>query len=133
MRIKFALSAFLLLFFISCDVSEKIPENILGEEKMADVLVDIQLLEATYNSRLLNTDDRSERMSRYEKEIFEHHGISEETFNESYTYYQDYPKKLELIYESVFEKLEKMLTEEETKSKNKKKKKKGESKTKVSK
>ena len=123
MNLKGILYIFLLVFIFSCDVQEKKPENILNEDIMIAILVDVQLLEATYNSRLLQTDDRSERMKQYANEIFEHHGVSEKTFNDSYTYYQDFPEKLELIYESVFEKLEKLLTEEETKSKNQKKKK----------
>jgi hypothetical protein len=115
--------SFLLFFSVSCETSEEIPDHILSEEKMISVIVDTQLLEATYNSRLLSVADRKERMKRYYTEIFEHHGITEESFNESYNYYEDHPKKLELIYESVFEKLEELLTEEEIKSKNQKKKK----------
>jgi len=122
MNIKHTLFAFLVLVLFSCDIPEKVPENILSEEKMIAIIVDVQLLEATYNSRLLQTDDRGERMTRYANEIFEHHGVSEKLFNESYSYYQDYPEELELIYENVFEKLEALLAEEETKSKNQKKK-----------
>ena len=122
MNIKHTLFVFLVLVLFSCDIPEKVPENILSEEKMIAIIVDVQLLEATYNSRLLQTDDRGERMTRYANEIFEHHGVSEKLFNESYSYYQDYPEKLELIYENVFEKLEALLAEEETKSKNQKKK-----------
>jgi len=122
MNIKHTLFVFLVLVLFSCDIPEKVPENILSEEKMIAIIVDVQLLEATYNSRLLQTDDRGERMTRYANEIFEHHGVSEKLFNESYSYYQDYPEELELIYENVFEKLEALLAEEETKSKNQKKK-----------
>ena len=123
MSVRSSLYFVFLVFFISCEIQDKKPENILSEEVMAEVMVDIQLLEATYNSRLLNLTDRKERMDRYYAEIFEHHGVSEETFDESFTYYQDYPEELELIYEKVFENLEKLLTEEETKSKGKDKKK----------
>ena len=123
MKLTFKLFAFVLVFLLSCEVPEKKPEDILSEEKVSDVMVDMQILEATYNSRLLNLDDRNDRMKRYYDEIFEHHGISEKVFNESYTYYQDHPEQLELIYEMVFEKLEKLLTEEETKNKQRRQKK----------
>jgi hypothetical protein len=115
--------SFLVFFSVSCETSEEIPDHILSEEKMTSVIVDTQLLEATYNSRLLSVADRKDRMKRYYAEIFEHHGITKESFIESYNYYEDHPEKLELIYDSVFEKLEALLTEEEIKSKNQKKKK----------
>jgi hypothetical protein len=119
---RFAIFSFLVFFSVSCEIQEETPDNILSEEKMASILVDTQLLEATYNSRLLNLLDRKERMTRYYNEIFEHHGVTEESFNESYTYYEEHPEKLDLIYEMVFEDLERLLTEEETKSENQKKK-----------
>ena len=81
---------------------------------MVSILVDIQILEATYNNRLIYEDDRNEKMKRYYNEIFEKHGISIDLFNESYTYYEAHPIILEAIYEVVLEKLEAIETEEET-------------------
>ena len=115
MKIKFAFLTFLLVILLSCDDSKKRPENIISEESMVSILVDIQILEATYNSRLIHEDDRNERMKRYYQEVFEKHQTSKELFNESYTYYEENPEILYAIYEVVLEKLEAIQTEEETK------------------
>jgi len=104
----------LFLLFTSCEIADKKPENIFSQEKMTEVIMDMQLLEATFNSRLLHVKDKDTKMRIYYDEIFSHHEISEISFNESYSYYQDYPKQLEQIYEKVFEELERMQTEQET-------------------
>ena len=100
---------------LSCDNSKNRPENIIPEDEMVNIIIDIQILEATYNSRLIHEDDRNERMERYYQEIFEKHQTSSELFNESYTYYEENPEILQSIYEEVLEKLEAIQTEEETK------------------
>jgi len=130
MKLKFTFITFLLLFLFSCDRTEKRPENIISEDNMVPILVDIQILEATYNNRLIHEEDRNERMERYYKEIFEKHETSSDLFNESYTYYEAHPIKLEAIYEVVLEKLEAIETEEETIQINKNAKKKEEQKKK---
>ena len=91
---------------------------------MVLILIDIQVLEATYNTRLIYEEDRNEKMDRYYQEIFENHQTNIDLFNESYTYYQENSEILEAIYEEVLEKLETMQTEEETKSTKAKDKKK---------
>ena len=122
MRKFLLLSQLFLFLLVSCSGKRvKVPDDLLPEEKMAEVLVDVELLEATNNSRMIGLEDRDERMKRYYREIFEHHGITEKEFNDSYSFYEKHPEKLEEIYTSVFEKLEKMQTEEETRIKSKKK------------
>ncbi|RLD25110.1 MAG: hypothetical protein DRI54_05415 [Bacteroidetes bacterium] len=115
MKLKFTFLAFLLLIQLSCDQNERRPENIISEDSMVPILVDIQILEATYNNRLIHVEDRNERMERYYKEIFEKHQTSSDLFNESYSYYEEHPAILQAIYEVVLEKLEAMETKEETK------------------
>lgn len=115
MKLKFIIITLLLLIQISCDNSEKRPGNIITEDNMVLILIDVQILEATYNTRLIHLEDRNERMERYYQEIFEKHQTSIEIFNESYTYYEKNPLELDAIYEDVLEKLEAMQTEEESK------------------
>lgn len=115
MKFKFNILIYLLLILISCDSPEKKPENIISQENMVSILIDIQVLEAIYNTRLIHEEDRNERMDRYYKEIFENHQTTIDIFNESYSYYQENPVILDAIYEEVLEKLEAMQTEAETK------------------
>ena len=126
MKLKFTILTFLLLIQLSCDNSKERPESIIAEENMVAILIDIQILEATYNTRLIHLEDRNERMDRYYQEVFENHQTNIDLFNESYTYYQENPEILEAIYEEVLEKLEAMQTEEEAKIAKAKAKKKAE-------
>jgi len=114
-KLKFIIITFLLLIQLSCDNSEVKPGNIIPEDNMVLILIDVQILEATYNTRLIHEEDRNDRMERYYQEIFEKHQTSLDIFNESYTYYEKNPEILDLIYEQVLEKLEAMQTEEEAK------------------
>ena len=79
---------------------------------MIPILVDIQILESTYNTRLIHVEDRHEKMERYYQEIFEKHHTTIDLFNESYTYYEENPEQLEVIYDQVLEDLEVLQTEE---------------------
>ena len=126
MKLKFTILTFLLLIQLSCDNSKERPESIIAEENMVAILIDIQILEATYNTRLIHLEDRNERMDRYYQEVFENHQTNIDLFNESYTYYQENPEILEAIYEEVLEKLEAMQPEEEAKIAKAKAKKKAE-------
>jgi hypothetical protein len=115
MKFKFNILISLLLLIIACESSEEKPEKIISEENMVSILIDIQILEAVYNIRLIHEEDRNERMDRYYLEIFENHQTSIDLFNESYSYYQENPDLLDAIYEKVLEKLEALQTEAETK------------------
>jgi hypothetical protein len=115
MKFKFNILISLLLLIIACESPEDKPEKIISEENMVSILIDIQILEAVYNTRLIHEEDRNERMDRYYLEIFENHQTSIDLFNESYSYYQENPDLLDAIYEKVLEKLEALQTEAETK------------------
>jgi hypothetical protein len=115
MKFKFNILISLLLLIIACESPEDKPEKIISEENMVSILIDIQILEAVYNIRLIHEEDRNERMDRYYLEIFENHQTSIDLFNESYSYYQENPDLLDAIYEEVLEKLEALQTEAETK------------------
>lgn len=105
-----------LFFFASgCDFKENKPEVLLSQEQMVDLMIDIQLLEATYNSRMVRLDDRKPRMDRYYEEIFSKHQTTRAIFDSSYTFYEKDTEILAEIYEQTFEALEKMEAESEGK------------------
>ena len=78
---------------------------------MVQVIKDLMLLEATYNTQLIRVKDKNERMVKYTEEIFNKHNISEEDFDSSYDYYIKNPSEFEAMLELVFEELNKMETE----------------------
>ena len=109
------LSALIILFFIfmgtSCSNRNKAEEMLIPKEKMALVITDFMLLEATYNMQLIRLDDKDERMIKYSDEILKHHDISRESFDYSYEYYMDHSSEFEATLELVFEELNKLETE----------------------
>jgi hypothetical protein len=86
-------------------------EDVLPPEKMALILNDFMLLEATYNTKLIRVDNKDELMLRYSNEIFDHYEISKEKFDLSYEYYTQHTEEFEAVLELVFEELNKMETE----------------------
>ncbi len=108
-------SALVILLFIligtSCSNGNKVQENLIPNEKMALILADFMLLEATYNMQLVRLDDKDERMIKYSDEILKHYNVSRESFDYSYEYYINHPEEFEATFELVFEELSKLETE----------------------
>ena len=101
----------LLLIGFSCSNGDKNKDLLIPKEKMALILTDLMLLEATYNSQLIRLNDKDERMLKYSDEILKHHDVSKEAFDYSYEYYMDDTEEFEATFELVFEELNKLETE----------------------
>ena len=101
----------LLLIGFSCSNGDKNKDLLIPKEKMALILTDLMLLEATYNSQLIRLNDNVERMLKYSDEILKHHDVSKEAFDYSYEYYMDDTEEFEATFELVFEELNKLETE----------------------
>jgi len=108
-------SILILLLFIlvgtSCSNENKLEEKLIPKEKMALILTDLMLLEATYNMQLVRLEDKDERMLKYSDEILDHHNVSRESFDYSYDYYMAHSEEFEATFELVFEELSKLETE----------------------
>lgn len=105
----------ILVLFISiisaCSDSNKPPENLISPEKMAAIIKDMVLLEATYNTKLIRVKNKAELMKSYSAEIIDVHSVTREDFDLSYEYYVKNSNQFEEILELVFEELNKMETE----------------------
>ena len=87
--------------FISCNSEHvKIPSDILKQDKMAQVLADVQLVESTIIVRGDDEQLQSDSLNFY-SEIFEKHEVDQETFEKSMKYYSLHPELLEGIYDEV--------------------------------
>jgi hypothetical protein len=102
---------FLFFFTLSCGNSNQAPPNLIGAEKMAHVIKDLMLLEATYNTKLIRAENKDELMVKFSNEIFEKHQVTRENFDSSYEYYSQNSDKFEAVLELVFEELNKMETQ----------------------
>ncbi len=103
MQIRLYSIIFLLgILLTSCYNEKKIhkPENLIEQEKMAIIISDFTLLEATMNTVAAN---KALVDSTLKVNLFEEHKISTEQFNESLLYYSKKPEEMKAIQEQVIE------------------------------
>lgn len=82
------------------------PPHIMSEEKMTDVLYDVQIAEAVYQRGGKPSAEVGLQMGRQlYREIFEKYGITRSEFKESFEWYTDHPRLMTDIYETVIERL----------------------------
>lgn len=94
----------LTLFCLSCK-SDKLPEGVISEEKMIEILMDVYLAETELSGLSLHRDTSMLIFEKYEKIIFERANISKDSYKESLSYYYNHPDKLDKIYEVVLDSL----------------------------
>lgn len=107
---------FLLIFIFGCapsnpDDEVAIPDDILGKEKMIDILVDLQLVEGTLILKRSIGKAYLPYKEFYFNHVFEKHQVSREKFEESLDFYKDHLYLLNEIYGEVINKLKEMKKE----------------------
>ena len=96
------------------------PERLLTEQEMIDVLTDVQIIEADITYQKSKERDHKEedsieivhkdylKMTReYYDQFFEHYGITDSIFVQNIKYYSTQPEVLERIMDSVISRLDK--------------------------
>lgn len=85
------------------------PENLLERNKMIEMMIDIHLAEAAFQSRryqdslFLNATSADFYYS-----VLQDHQVADSTFEKSFVYYASNPKKFEKMYQDVMNKLNEM-------------------------
>ena len=101
----------LLLAFaiISCDKQyvEK-PDQLIREKKMIDMLVDIQLAEATYIHMRNDSIVRKSSSVNFYHSVLEKYNVPDSVFEKSFVYYASDTKKFEKMYREVVNRLSEM-------------------------
>ena len=105
---------------IACGRKDKgfMPERLLSEQEMIDVMTDVQIIEADLNyqkaqEREVEPNDTVKvkqkdyvKLSReYYSQLFEHYGITDSIFAQNIRYYTEHPAVLEKIMDSVMNRL----------------------------
>lgn len=100
----------LMLAFLSCDepVVSK-PKNLVSRDKMINILTDIHLAEAIYQTRRFSSD-RIMRLTDtdFYYSVLKKHNVPDSTFEMSLIYYTSTPKEYEKIYSRVLNRLNEM-------------------------
>ena len=94
------------------------PERLLTEQEMMDVMADVQIIEADINHQKTLAREQKEqdsveivpkdyiKMAReYYDQLFEHYGITDSIFEQNIRYYSARPEVLERIMDSVMNRL----------------------------
>lgn len=92
------------LFFACSGEQKEIPDSVLSKEKMAEVMVDIHLVEAALN---LNAGKQEVR-EKLNFDIYKKHNITKEEYQKSYVYYTENPEALTEVYDIVLKELSKL-------------------------
>ena len=98
-----------MLLLASCADKSKAfqPERILTEQEMMDVMTDVQILEADMNRRKADGKRIDGMAESYYDQLFEHYGITDSIFKQNLRYYTERPATLEMIMDSVTQRLTK--------------------------
>ena len=90
------------IFAVACSSPNKIPDDILGIDKMKPIVWD--MLRAGALSQNLHKIDstllKKERLENYEQ-VFKIYGITKDDFYKSYNYYLQHPDKNKILIDSV--------------------------------
>lgn len=111
-----------LLFVLVCGCAHKdkgfMPERVLSEREMIDIMTDVQFIEADINYRKTQEKEAESSPNDYRKltqsyydQLFEHYGITDSIFSQNMRYYTERPAQLEKIMDSVFQRLTKAQSE----------------------
>lgn len=106
-RLAYFFIILLVMLSISCNRKNK---DIIPEDKFADVLVDIHLMDATLNNHYIRSKLKENKIDVYYYSLFEKHDITREQFEASVEYYVDNIKKYKNVYAEVTKKLSQMET-----------------------
>lgn len=103
-----------------------IPERLLSEQEMIDLMTDVQIIEADINYQKSQEHERNAELERQREEgdtvvilqkdfaqitrdcydqLFEHYGITDSIFTQNIRYYTERPAILERIMDSVMQHL----------------------------
>jgi hypothetical protein len=93
-----------LAILFSCD-GRKVPEGILDEDKMVEVLIDIHLAEGLVSTFPIHYDSSRVLYPLFEKEVFKKHQIPDSVFRMSLEYYMQDTKKMDRMYARTIDSL----------------------------
>ena len=104
---RFVFIVFVLLLFSTCGNKSKtfVPDRLLTEQEMIDIMTDVQIIEADLTRRKSNGTNTAYLAEAYYEQLFEHHGITDSIFAENMRYYTERPAVLERVMDSVVARL----------------------------
>ncbi len=98
------------------------PDRLLTEQEMIDLMTDVQIIEADINHQKTQERDANDSIKtkpkdfvriseEYYRQLFEHYQITDSIFTQNIRYYTERPDVLEKIMDSVVQRLTKVQSE----------------------
>ncbi|GAB3576965.1 hypothetical protein GCM10027578_43810 [Spirosoma luteolum] len=105
-----------LVMLLACEAPEdKRPDDVIPEDRMANILTEIHLIEARVNRFALPSGDSSRALYKHlEGQLFRRMKVDTATYSRSYIFYSSHPKEMQRIYESVVDQLKKKTGQADT-------------------
>lgn len=101
--IKYSL-LFLSLLVLSCTSRYKVPEDIIQQQKMADIMWDVVTAQTLATE--LNIKDSSVSVAatavRLTSEVYRIHGINKAEYDKSYAWYLNRPDLFRVVFDSLY-------------------------------
>ena len=104
------MTKFIVLLLVSvlwaCTENKK-PEGMINQATMANVLVDVHLLESYFSVKKMKVDSSALFLQKNYDAIYKKHKITKEGFKNSFEFYENHPEKLDKLYQIVIDELSK--------------------------
>ncbi len=86
---------------------EEVPDSLINPDRMADILIDMQLAEAMLQEAKEDSvrKNKDNILEGYYGAIMEIHGVDQVVFKNSYDYYNAHPLVLHYIHQTMTERL----------------------------
>ncbi len=106
---------FICLVFVACSGEKAvvIPDSVLSKEKMAEVMLDIHLMEASMNISGVNpnTIDLAGSKVPLNIDVLKKHNLTKKQYDESFSFYSNHPELLSQVYQQILNDLSKLQAE----------------------
>jgi len=93
--------ALLVFFLLSCSSKNEVPDGILPDSTMRNILIDISLVDAAYNLSLSSPIYPKFRSELFYDQIMKQHHTTRNVFVESLGFYAQETKRIQKIYEEA--------------------------------
>lgn len=93
------------LIFVRCSEPHKKPTDLIDADKMANVLVDVRVLEGLYGIRVNRMDTMRQHIPASYDVILQKHGITRDQFKTSYDYYLTHSAEMIVMEDTILARL----------------------------
>lgn len=100
---QFILYFLLFTIFFSCTNEEKIPDYVISEDKMVEVLVDMELKQAEIKYKIAQGDSTVKNYTPEFEKTLKNHNLTFKQFNKNLDYYCSKPLIMQELYIQVIE------------------------------